>query len=105
MALQPTRRVVTGHDVNGVTTFLSDTSLSPASPLANDGSAPPPSVPGFINIAKTHGFPDTSVAQGDVFTDYYGKQMPLTDDTGVTCRIVDFPPLPEDAPDEINFVS
>lgn len=68
-----------------------------------DGSAPPPGVPGFTLISKTQGFPDTSVAGSD-FVEYHGTRMPLSDDSGVTCRIVDFPPLPPNAPDEINFV-
>lgn len=28
----------------------------------------------------------------------------MSDDAGVTCRVVTFPPLPKDAPEEVNFM-
>lgn len=59
-------------------------------------------MPGFVTVAKSQGFPDTTNNSG--FTNLHGKKLPLTDDSGVTCRFVDFPPLPEDAPDFVNFM-
>jgi hypothetical protein len=71
--------------------------------LHGDGTPPPPTVPGFTLIGKTSGLPDTSV--NDVaFTDLHGTRQPLSDDAGVTCRVVTFPPLPPNAPEEVNFM-
>ena len=82
---------------------MSDEPLNSASPLHDDGTPPPPTVPGFSLIGKTSGIPDTSV--NDVsFTDLHGTRQPLSDDAGVTCRVVTFPPLPPDAPEEVNFM-
>lgn len=39
----------------------------------------------------------------DSFTDYHGKKIPLTDRSGVVCRIVDFPAV-GDAPEEVNIM-
>lgn len=105
MTLTPTRRIITGHDANGRAIFLSDELLPAANPLAGDGSAPPPGVPGFTLIGKTRGVPDTSVTEDEV-EEYHGKRMPLSDDGGVTCRVVHFTPLPQGATtEEVDFVS
>lgn len=60
-------------------------------------------MPGFTLIGKTSGLPDTSVNDA-AFTDLHGTRQPLSDDAGVTCRVVTFPPMPADAPEEVNFM-
>ena len=34
----------------------------------------------------------------------HGKKIDLSDQSGVTCRVVDFPPIPADATDHVNFM-
>ena len=94
-ALPTTRRIITGHSSDGKATFDSDEMLSPTNPYTEDGSPPPPGgpVPGFTLIHRTEGFP--AKVQGPV-QDLHGKRIHLSDSTGTTCRIVDFPPIEED---------
>jgi hypothetical protein len=92
-----------GHDKDGKSVFIDDRIFTSANPLASDGSPPPPGMPGFTIIGKTEGFPDTSVNH-EQMTEHHGKRMPLSDDSGVTCRVVDFPPLPPNAPPEFRFM-
>jgi hypothetical protein len=73
-------------------------------PMASDGSAPYGLIPGFTTLARTQDFPDTSVNKP--FVELHGKKLPLTVDEGVTCRTVDFPPVPAEAmkSDTVNFM-
>ncbi len=93
-----------GHNDKGLGIIESDDSLSALNPTVSDGSAPTGLIPGFITIAKTTNFPDTSVNKP--FVDLHGKKLPLSDDSGVTCRIVDFPPVPAEmlSSDTVNFM-
>ena len=93
---QQTRRIVTGHDADGKAIFESDTVLTTCNPFTDDGSAPPAgsTIPGFTVIHKAEGYP--APIQGPV-TEYHSKIIPLVDESGSICRIVDFPPIPEDA--------
>ena len=38
------------------------------------------------------------------FTDLHGRKLPLSTPDTVTCRIVDFPPVPADTADKVNFM-
>ena len=89
-----TRRIVTGHNAQGRAIIESDEVLTTANPFVEDGSAPPAGsvVPGFTLIHKTEGQPVK--VQGKP-TEYHGVKIPLSDSSGVTCRIVDFPPVGE----------
>ena len=95
-----TRRIVTGHDANGKAIFDSDDTLTPANPLEADGSPPEGIIPGFTTIFRTEGSPAQS--QGP-WTDHHGKKIPLTNQSGVVCRIVDFPPV-FSTPDSVNIM-
>lgn len=56
-------------------------------------------IPGFTSIFRTDGHPAS--AQGS-WTDPHGKMQNLVGGEGVMCRVVDFPPVPEDAPAEVK---
>ncbi|KAK4943717.1 hypothetical protein LTR10_016814 [Elasticomyces elasticus] len=100
MSMPTTRRVVTGLDANGKSVIIDDKVLTPANPLDPEGNPPSGPIPGFTNIAKTDGMPAKSQTP---FVDYHGKKIGLVDQSGVFCRIVDFPAV-GDAPDEANFM-
>lgn len=91
----PIRRIITGHDTNGKAIFDSDTTLSMCDPFIEDGSPPAPgtTIPGFVLIHKTEGYP--AKVQGPP-VEYHGKIIPLSDESGAVCRIVDFPPTHAD---------
>ncbi|KAL6251602.1 hypothetical protein RBB50_001812 [Rhinocladiella similis] len=98
MSLPATRRIVTGHDNNGKAIITSDAVLTPANPLDSEGNPPTGIIPGFTNLYKTDGIPAKAQTP---FVDVHGKKIGLVDQSGVFCRIVDFPAT-GDAPDSVN---
>ncbi|KAK5191644.1 hypothetical protein LTR96_004407 [Exophiala xenobiotica] len=101
MAFPTTRRIVTGHDDNGKAMITSDTVLTPANPLDPEGRPPPNGIiPGFTNLYKTDGIPAKAQTP---FVDVHGKKIGLVDQSGVFCRIVDFPAT-GDTPDDVNIM-
>jgi len=100
MSFSTTRRIITGHDANGKAVFDSDKVLTPANPLDPAGNPPTGIIPGFTNLYKTDGIPAN--AQGP-FVEVHGKRVGLVDQSGVFCRIVDFPAT-GDAPDDVNIM-
>ncbi|KAK5211204.1 hypothetical protein LTR47_008076 [Exophiala xenobiotica] len=101
MAFPTTRRIVTGHDDNGKAMITSDTVLTPANPLDPEGRPPPNGIiPGFTNLYKTEGIPAKAQTP---FVDVHGKKIGLVDQSGVFCRIVDFPAT-GDTPDDVNIM-
>lgn len=99
--LPTVRRIVTDHDKDGKAIIGQDDTLTPANPLdPNGGEVPPESlIPGFTSIFRTDGHPAS--AQGP-WTDPHAKMQNLVSNEGVMCRIVDFPPVPDDAPQELK---
>ncbi|KAK5071457.1 hypothetical protein LTR64_004765 [Lithohypha guttulata] len=99
--LPPVRRIVTDHSPDGKAIIGQDQILTPANPLDPSGGPPPPNslVPGFTSIFRTDGHPAS--AQGP-WTDPHGQMQNLVSNEGVVCRIVDFPPVPKDAPRELR---
>lgn len=99
--LPTVRRIVTDHNKDGKAIIGQDDTLTPANPLDPNGGAVPPDslIPGFTSIFRTDGHPAS--AQGP-WTDPHGKMQNLVSDDGVMCRIVDFPPVPDDAPQELK---
>ncbi|KAK7890489.1 hypothetical protein LTR67_008376 [Exophiala xenobiotica] len=81
--------------------ITSDTVLTPANPLDPEGRPPPKGIiPGFTNLYKTDGIP----AKAQIpFVDVHGKKIGLVDQSGVFCRIVDFPAT-GDTPDDVNVM-
>ncbi|KIW79942.1 hypothetical protein Z517_06557 [Fonsecaea pedrosoi CBS 271.37] len=104
MSFPTVRRIVTGHDPNtGKSIIESDRALTPANPLDPTGSPPTGIIPGFTNIFRTAGVPAANV-QG-AWTDVHGRKIGLVDPSGVYCRVVDFPALPEvGTRDEVNIM-
>ncbi|KAK5101193.1 hypothetical protein LTS08_004799 [Lithohypha guttulata] len=99
--LPPVRRIVTDHSPDGKAIIGQDQILTPGNPLDPSGGPPPPNslIPGFTSIFRTDGHPAS--AQGP-WTDPHGQMQNLVSNEGVVCRIVDFPPVPEDAPRELK---
>jgi hypothetical protein len=90
-----------GHDDNGKAMITSDTVLTPANPLDPEGRPPPKGIiPGFTNLYKTDGIPAKAQTP---FVDVHGKKIGLVDQSGVFCRIVDFPAT-GDTPDDVNIM-
>ncbi|KIW44276.1 hypothetical protein, variant [Exophiala oligosperma] len=100
MSLPTTRRIVTGHDNNGKAIITSDAVLTPANPLDPEGNPPTGIIPGFTNLYKTDGIPAKAQTP---FVDVHGKKIGLVDQSGVYCRIVDFPAT-GDASDNVNIM-
>lgn len=98
-----TRRIVTDHNSDGKAIFGSDEILTSANPIDPEGKPVPDGalIPGFTSIFRTDGHPAT--AQGS-WQDPHGKMQNLVGTEGVMCRIVDFPPVPADAPESVNFM-
>lgn len=90
------RRIVTDHTADGKAIFGQDEVLRPANPLDPKGGEVPSGslTPSFTSIFRTTTHP--AHPQGP-WTDPHGKMQNLVDASGVTCRIVDFPPVPPDA--------
>ena len=93
-SLPPIRRIITGHSADGKAVFDSEVMLSPVNPTTEDGSPPEGAIPGFTLIHRTENYPVK--VQGPI-QDLHGKKIPLSDSSGTVCRIVDFPPVGEDA--------
>lgn len=71
-------------------------------PTKTDGTPPTGVIPGFTTIFRTDGVPAT-LGPGNQFADYHGQMIPLSDASGVVCRIVDFPAV-GDAPESVNYM-
>ncbi|KAJ9651248.1 hypothetical protein H2198_009477 [Neophaeococcomyces mojaviensis] len=92
---------MTDHDSNGKAIIGSDMVLEPANPLDPSGKPPTGIIPGFTSIFRTTKHP--ADAQGP-WADPHGGMQDLVGKEGVVCRIVDFPPIPADHPDDVNFM-
>lgn len=102
-SLPPIRRIVTDHDADGHAVIGQDEILTPANPLDPKGGPVPPDslTPGFTSIYRTDAHPAS--AQGS-WHDPHGRMQNLVGGEGVMCRFVDFPPVPPDAPQSVNFM-
>ncbi|KAK5082584.1 hypothetical protein LTR70_008312 [Exophiala xenobiotica] len=97
------RRIVTDHTPDGKAIFGQDEVLRPANPVDPKGGPVPEGslIPSFTSIFRTDTHPASP--QGP-WTDPHGKLQNLVGDTGVTCRTVDFPPVPDGAPETVNIM-
>lgn len=96
MGLLLTRK--TGHNTEGKAIFLQDDSLISLNPMT--GQPPEGSSAGITNICRTQGIPPDINAP---FIDYYGKLIPLVDDSGIYCRICHFLPVLNPDEDTLNI--
>lgn len=88
MSLPPIRRVVTGHTADGKAIIEQDTELTPQT--IHTTHAPKSDQPArrFTLLWRTSEYP--AAVQGP-WTEYHGKNIPLSSSDGTTVRVVDFP--------------
>ncbi|KIW11198.1 hypothetical protein PV08_10498 [Exophiala spinifera] len=99
MSSLQTRRVVTGHSPEGKAIFEADEILLSLNLLT--GKPISGSIAGIANIYKTENWP---AALNVPFVDYYNKPLGLTDESGVICRVIHFPPVKDPAEDKLNIL-
>lgn len=87
-----------GHDAKGKAIFLQDDCLISLNPMT--GKPPEGSSAGITNICRTQGIPPDINAP---FVDYYGKLIPLVDDSGIYCRVCHFLPVSNQDEDTLNI--
>ena len=88
MSLPPVRRIVTGHSPDGKAIIDQDIELTPH--LIHTKHLPASDQPArrFTLVWRTESYP--AEIQGP-WTEYHGKNIPLSTSDGTTVRVVDFP--------------